>query len=73
MRQFLVAGLAIARLMSAIASWAQKEQSDPDSYEMFDTNCYSEWIMIRSLMHELEAIYWVFLSTLYDTPPLLLI
>ena len=52
-----VAGLAIARLMLAIASLGGEEQSDPDSYVKFDTNCYFEWIMISCLMHELEAIY----------------
>ena len=57
--------------MLAIASWAQKEQPDPGSYVKFDTNCYSDWIMIRSLMHELEAIYWVFLSTLKVTTTLI--
>ena len=58
--------------MLAVASLGSEDGSDPDTYEMFDTNCYSEWIMIRSLMHELEAIYWVFLSTL-KRPPLSLI
>ena len=53
----LVAALAIARLMLATASWAQKFSSDPNSYEKLDINCYSEWIMIRILIHEFEAIY----------------
>ena len=48
-----------------------KDRADPDFYEKFDTNFYSEWIMIRSLMHELEAIYRVFLSTQEDTTTLI--
>ena len=50
MLRVLVAGLAIVRL-------GGEEEFDPDSYVKFDSKCYSEWIMIMSLMHELEAIY----------------
>ena len=57
MLRVLVAGFAIAKLMLAIASLGGEEESDPDSYVKFDSNCYSEWIMIKSLMHEHEAIY----------------
>ena len=56
---------------SRYSDLGSEEQSDPDSYEKFDTNCYSEWIMIRSLMQEHEAIYWVFLSTLKVTTTLI--
>ena len=39
-------------------------QFHPNSFLELEDEGYSGWIMIRSLMHELEAIYWVFLSTL---------
>ena len=59
--------LAVARVKLAVARVAQIVQSDPDSMCKFETDYYSEWIMIRSLKHEFEAINWVFLTTQRDT------
>ena len=39
-------------------------QFHPNSFLELEDECYSGWIIIRNLMHELEVIYWVFLSTL---------
>lgn len=40
--------LAIARVNLARARMVQDAQSDPDSYEKFETNYNSEFIIIRS-------------------------
>ena len=64
-------GLAIERHKLTIASVGAKEESIPDSMKKDDYECCFDWSVIRILMHELEAIYRVFLSTPEDTIPLI--
>ena len=44
----------------------RQAQFDPNSMCKFEMDCYSEWIIIRSLEYGFGVIDWVFLITKKD-------